>query len=147
MNARELLQEWKERCNRLPRTAEEDDYQTILRALSLLADAEANDGTTPETDAARLTINQRRMIAEGRGVVSEMVEASVARRLERKCNGLARSCADALDKLAAANVKIAEQQAKIDALMLEYCPDAMTTEQLAEWARHQKASGSSGELP
>ena len=62
---------------------------TILRALSLLAAAEANDGTTPETDAARLTINQRRMIAEGRGVVSEMVEASVARRLERERNGLA----------------------------------------------------------
>ena len=29
-------------------------------------------------------------------------------------------------------------QAKIDQLMLEYCPDEMTQEQLAEWARHQK---------
>ena len=29
-------------------------------------------------------------------------------------------------------------QAKIDALMLEYCPDEITPEQLDEWARHQK---------
>jgi hypothetical protein len=29
-------------------------------------------------------------------------------------------------------------QARIDALMLEYCPKEMTEEQLAEWARNQK---------
>lgn len=29
-------------------------------------------------------------------------------------------------------------QAKIDALMLEYCPDEMTPEQLANWAKHQQ---------
>jgi hypothetical protein len=29
-------------------------------------------------------------------------------------------------------------QAKIDALMLEYCPDEMTEEQMANWARHQQ---------
>ncbi len=28
-------------------------------------------------------------------------------------------------------------QAKIDALMLEYCPDEMTEEQMANWERHQ----------
>lgn len=30
-------------------------------------------------------------------------------------------------------------QAKLDALMLEYCPDEMTPEQIAEWGRNQKA--------
>lgn len=30
-------------------------------------------------------------------------------------------------------------QAKIDALMLEYCPDEMTQAQLDNWAAHQKA--------
>ncbi len=30
-------------------------------------------------------------------------------------------------------------QAKIDALMLEYCPEEMTKEQLDNWASHQKA--------
>lgn len=29
-------------------------------------------------------------------------------------------------------------QAKIDALMFEYCPDEMTAAQLVEWASHQK---------
>jgi hypothetical protein len=28
-------------------------------------------------------------------------------------------------------------QARIDALMLEYCPKEMTAEQLEEWAKHQ----------
>lgn len=32
----------------------------------------------------------------------------------------------------------ASKQAKIDSLMLEYCPHEMTAEQIAEWARHQK---------
>jgi hypothetical protein len=35
-------------------------------------------------------------------------------------------------------VEVAAQQAKIDALMLEYCPEDMTPEQFAEWAKHQK---------
>lgn len=30
------------------------------------------------------------------------------------------------------------QQAEIDRLMLEFCPDEMTPEQVAEWAAHQK---------
>lgn len=33
---------------------------------------------------------------------------------------------------------VAAKQARIDALMLEYCPDEMTPEQVAEWARHQR---------
>lgn len=33
--------------------------------------------------------------------------------------------------------KIKAQQATIDALMLEYCPDEMTEEQMDEWAKHQ----------
>lgn len=32
------------------------------------------------------------------------------------------------------------QQARIDALMLEHCPDEMTVEQMAEWAKHQVAA-------
>lgn len=30
------------------------------------------------------------------------------------------------------------RQSKIDSLMLEYCPDEMTPEQVAEWGRHQR---------
>lgn len=31
------------------------------------------------------------------------------------------------------------KQAEIDQLMLEYCPDEMTQEQINEWAEHQAA--------
>lgn len=31
-------------------------------------------------------------------------------------------------------------QAKIDALMLEFCPDEMSKEQLENWAKHQQRS-------
>ena len=34
--------------------------------------------------------------------------------------------------------KLAAAQAKIDALMLEYCPEEMTEDQLQEWERHQR---------
>ena len=33
--------------------------------------------------------------------------------------------------------KLAAAQAKIDALMLEYCPNEMTPEQIKEWGKHQ----------
>jgi len=33
--------------------------------------------------------------------------------------------------------QLAAKQAEIDELMLEYCPNEMTEEQLAEYARHQ----------
>jgi hypothetical protein len=36
-------------------------------------------------------------------------------------------------------LEAAEKQARIDALMLEYCPDEMTPEQVEEWGRHQRA--------
>ncbi len=37
------------------------------------------------------------------------------------------------------------QQAKIDELMLEYCPEDMTDAQYQEWERHQKPVEFSGE--
>lgn len=36
--------------------------------------------------------------------------------------------------------ELAYKQSVIDALMLEYCPDEMTPEQLEEWSKHQIAS-------
>lgn len=41
---------------------------------------------------------------------------------------------------------ILQQQAKIDALMLEYCPDDMTIEQIANWANNQKLIEFGGNL-
>ena len=42
-------------------------------------------------------------------------------------------------QLAECRSRIAALQAKIDSLMLEYCPGEMTPEQIENWGRHQKA--------
>jgi len=59
------------------------NMSTILRALSLLAAAEANDGTTPETDAEAYDDDNPY------GVNLQVVPAEFCRRLERERNGLA----------------------------------------------------------
>ncbi len=43
-------------------------------------------------------------------------------------------------KLAAAKKDANAKQAKIDALMLEWCPDEMTPEQLKEWGNRQQVT-------
>ena len=50
MDAKELHYELRGGGRMWVEGASEDEEETILRALSLLAAAEANDGTTPETD-------------------------------------------------------------------------------------------------
>lgn len=44
-----------------------------------------------------------------------------------------------LDRAEQAERRAERLQAKVDSLMLEYCPDEMTPEQLAEWEKHQRA--------
>ena len=41
------------------------------------------------------------------------------------------------DRAEKAEAKNAAKQARIDALMLEYCPEEMTEEQTARWKKHQ----------
>jgi hypothetical protein len=43
--------------------------------------------------------------------------------------------------------EVAAKQAQIDRLMLEYCPDEMTKEQVEEWGRHQKPAPCSTDKP
>lgn len=49
--------------------------------------------------------------------------------------GLSDSAANRLESL---RKQFAECKARIDALMLEYCPDEMTPEQIKEWGRNQR---------
>ena len=42
-------------------------------------------------------------------------------------------------ELAEAKRQLAAKQYQIDELMLEYCPNEMTPEQLEEWGKNQKA--------
>lgn len=51
-----------------------------------------------------------------------------------------------LDRLGRSNLSVKDaarlawdtKQAEIDRMMLEYCPEEMTPEQTAQWAKHQK---------
>lgn len=57
---------------------------------------------------------------------------------------------DSADRRGAAEHAAAQEierlQARIDSLMLEFCPNEMTAEQLSNWAKHQTRSTFS-ELP
>ena len=46
---------------------------------------------------------------------------------------------EAADLIESLTKGIQAKQAQIDWLMLEYCPEDMTPEQMAEFARHQRA--------
>lgn len=71
-------------------------------------------------------------------IVNLLTEAS--NELDKVTNELVQSLRYSLD-IAEEYKAIAESnQAKIDELMLEYCPDEMTAEQLEEWAKHQQPS-------
>ena len=43
-----------------------------------------------------------------------------------------------LDEVLSLRQQLAAAQAQIDALMLEFCPEEMTKEQLDEWAKNQR---------
>lgn len=58
-------------------------------------------------------------------------------RMAREIHAAHRALLDRAEKAEADN---AAKQARIDALMLEYCPDEMTPEQLDEWGRNQVAT-------
>lgn len=68
---------------------------TILRALSLLAAAEANDGKTPETDAEAFDAIR---IAVGRTIDLSVVSIDFARRLERERNAALRALEQAKEE-------------------------------------------------
>ena len=62
--------------------------------------------------------------------------------LVERCNNISADAEQELKEAYAAKEtaerELAEARAKIDALMLEYCPDEMTPGQVDEWARHQR---------
>lgn len=48
---------------------------------------------------------------------------------------------EAAIEIASLRTEKAALQAKIDSLMMEYCPSEMTAEQIEEWGKHQKSAG------
>ena len=56
--------------------------------------------------------------------------------------------ADLREEIERLCAQVAALQARVDALMLEFCPEEMSAEQVAEWARHQRpASETSSTAP
>jgi len=83
---------------------------------------------TPRTDAV---IRSASHYGEQGEYWFEVVNADHARKLETELIA-------SLAALSAAEQRAEGMQARIDELMLEYCPDEMTPEQIEEWGKHQK---------
>lgn len=99
-------------------------------ALALLGVKNAEDGRRPRA------VLLSRECAGGRriGLILDADHERIAN--ENASNRLRAERAEA--RVAELEREVAAKQARIDALMLEYCPDEMTPEQVAEWARHQR---------
>ena len=69
--------------------------------------------------------------------LKEAISLSEDSRLMDEYLKLERANARQAEQLAAAVTDANSKQARIDELMLEYCPDEMTPEQIEEWAKHQ----------
>jgi len=65
---------------------------------------------------------------------------SLASRLEHEAEKMAVSTiySHLAPILREAAKELRAKQAEIDRLMLEYCPEEMSPEQIVEWARHQR---------
>ena len=133
MNARELLDLIDKHAS--PHSVRVDGLdvkEIILRALRLLAAAEANDGTTPETDAFV-------SVRFGQMACSHGELTDYARRLERERNGLAARVAELEKELQAHRVHL------VEAIYGQPCPTPRQWEQMQEVA--VKAMGARGSKP
>ncbi len=98
----------------------------------------ASDGTPLLNYIEKLKFYALRKDAEAReqkGAADEIYKALC------NCRERAESLSAENTKLKAENERLRKEanakQAKIDELMLEYCPEDMTKEQLQEWGKHQ----------
>jgi len=103
--------------------------ETAERALeSEIAAHAAADKLNTQLTAERESLRTRALKAEA---THDQLHRSLA--TANAGNGLLRQEVEARDR------EIAAKQAHIDRLMLEFCPEEMTPEQLAEWGKHQAA--------
>ena len=91
------------------------------------------------------TVNAKQIIADSErfGEMAHRIY-QLEQQLENALNGLtyfSNQVDEKNQQLAEANKVIDSKQAKIDALMLEYCPDEMTYEQMQEWEDSQRIVG------
>lgn len=74
---------------------------------------------------------------EVRGVVPVIVDSI-------GCRPATRAEVAMWEEIERLRAQVDARQAKVDALMLEFCPDEMTDDQLDHWARHQQPARRDG---
>lgn len=96
-----------------------------------------NDGQFPLTDLlAADDASERPLDLIVMHKIERYLRQLAPHQKEREGPQLLRDAVTAMDGMAKYSQHL---QAKIDSLMLEYCPDEMTPEQIAEWGRYQQA--------
>ena len=96
--------------------------------------------TTQPNDLLQMARNHlAQMDAHMRSRYTSRLLAESLAELERLRTQLHEICERGERLSLAAAAELERLQARIDRLMLEYCPDEMTPEQIAEWERHQRA--------
>jgi hypothetical protein len=100
--------------------------------------SQLNEDLVDALDAAEGVGN--RMLARAREAEQQLalMQDERNRQLETEA-GMKRQLDAAWQEIAVLKAKLAAKQARIDELMMEYCPDEMTEEQLEEWSKHQRA--------
>ncbi len=95
--------------------------------------AEGNPNLAPSLSAVACAMNHNadRLAAAHAAEVAE--RDAVVRKANAQAEDFERRYYLAMDRAEAAERDARSKQARIDALMLEYCPEEMTPEQVAEW--------------
>lgn len=106
----------------------------LLRVVELVE--KATPGPWRVSGTSHLCDAKKRHIIHPQGEDGEAIAAAV-NFIREHGRTLLEAMRDA-ERVAALEREVAAKQARIDALMFEYCPDEMTPEQVAEWARHQR---------
>lgn len=113
---------------RLAETRMIEAEQRAERAEVRVAELEAENARLRDEAASALALLARMRAACG----------DDGRRMQGELEAYLRELRADAERVAALERDVARAQARIDALMLEYCPDEMTPEQVAEWSRHQR---------
>jgi hypothetical protein len=87
---------------------------------------------TPRTDSA--TFYADTSVTKTELCVTE----EFARILERELAALRLNLSVTMEELGEMRDRAEKAEAKIDALMFEYCPEEMSLEQIMEWKKHQR---------
>lgn len=90
---------------------------------------------TPRTDDQDIMT----LISDFDGSPISVVHIEWAEKLETELTEANARIAEIEAQNARLREDVEAKQAEIDLLMLEFCPDEMTPEQLANWASHQRA--------